>query len=86
MVEPYVIAADVYRLPGRIGQGGWSQGFSMRYRHGEAMYEIQVENPEGRQHGVSWAEMDGRRLPDELIPLERALVKHRLLVHMGGSA
>jgi len=23
-VEPYVIAADVYRLPGRIGQGGWS--------------------------------------------------------------
>jgi cyclic beta-1,2-glucan synthetase len=23
-VEPYVVAADVYRLPGRIGQGGWS--------------------------------------------------------------
>jgi len=23
-IEPYVIAADVYRLPGRIGQGGWS--------------------------------------------------------------
>ncbi|MFN2148605.1 MAG: GH36-type glycosyl hydrolase domain-containing protein, partial [Anaerolineales bacterium] len=23
-VEPYVIAADVYRLPGRVGQGGWS--------------------------------------------------------------
>ena len=23
-VEPYVVAADVYRLPGRVGQGGWS--------------------------------------------------------------
>jgi cyclic beta-1,2-glucan synthetase len=23
-VESYVVAADVYRLPGRIGQGGWS--------------------------------------------------------------
>jgi cyclic beta-1,2-glucan synthetase len=23
-VEPYVVAADVYRLPGRIGHGGWS--------------------------------------------------------------
>jgi cyclic beta-1,2-glucan synthetase len=22
--EPYVVAADVYRLPGRVGQGGWS--------------------------------------------------------------
>ncbi|MDT8422618.1 MAG: glucoamylase family protein [Desulfuromonadales bacterium] len=23
-VEPYVVAADVYRLPGRVGRGGWS--------------------------------------------------------------
>jgi cyclic beta-1,2-glucan synthetase len=122
-VEPYVIAADVYRLPGRIGQGGWSwytgsaawmyrawieevlglkirgdqisvdpvipgwwQGFRMRYRHGEALYEIQVENPESRQQGVAWVEMDGRRLPHGLIPLERALVKHRILVRMGDTA
>ncbi len=119
-VEPYVIAADVYRLQGRIGQGGWSwytgsaawmyrawveevlglkvqgnqmrldpaipgwwNGFSLRYRHGEATYEIQVENPEGREHGVSWVEMDGRRLTDKVILLESALVKHRILVHMG---
>jgi len=122
-VEPYVVAADVYRLPGRIGQGGWSwytgsaswmyrawveevlglkvrgdlmrldpvipeswRCFSLRYRHGEAVYEMQVENPEGRQHGVAWVEMDGRRLPDADIPLERALVKHRILVHMGDGA
>jgi cyclic beta-1,2-glucan synthetase len=119
-IEPYVIAADVYRLPGRIGCGGWSwytgaaawmyrawveevlglkvrgdrmqlnpvipgwwEGFSLRYRHGEAIYEIRVENPEGCERGVSWVEMDGQRVRDGVIPLERDLVKHRILVHMG---
>ena len=119
-VEPYVVAADVYRLPGRIGNGGWSwytgsaalmhrtwveevlglkvQGdhmqvnpvipgwwkdFHMRYRHGEAIYEIQVENPEGCERGVSRVEMDGQHVPDGVIPLHRDLVKHRILVRMG---
>jgi cyclic beta-1,2-glucan synthetase len=122
-IEPYVIAADVYRLPDRIGQGGWSwytgsaswmyrvwveevlglkirghamsvepvipgwwQGFQMRYRHGEAVYEIQVENPDGRQHGVSWVEIDGRRQAENVIRLERSLIKHKVLVHMGDKA
>jgi cyclic beta-1,2-glucan synthetase len=119
-IEPYVIAADVYRLPGRIGQGGWSwytgaaawmyrawveeilglqvrgdhleinpvipsswDGFRLRYRHGEAVYEITVVNPEGRERGVAWVELDGQRMRDGVIPLERTLVKHRVLVHMG---
>jgi cyclic beta-1,2-glucan synthetase len=119
-VEPYVLSADVYRMTGRIGQGGWSwytgsaawmyrvwieevlgmkvrgdhmridpvipgwwDGFRLRYRHGEAIYEIQIENSEGCERGVSWVEMDGRRLQDGLIPLDRSLVKHRVLVHMG---
>jgi cyclic beta-1,2-glucan synthetase len=118
--EPYVLAADVYNLPGRVGQGGWSwytgsaswmyrawveevlgmsiagdrmrmdpvipgwwQGFSLRYRRGEAVYEIQVENPEGRERGVAWVEMDGSRLPDGAIPLERISASHKILVHMG---
>jgi cyclic beta-1,2-glucan glucanotransferase len=119
-VEPYVIAADVYQLPGWIGQGGWSwytgsaawmyrawveevlglkvrgnqmelspvipgswDGFHLRYRHGEAIYEIQVENPEKCERGVSWVEMDGQRVLDGVIPLDRNLVKHRILVRMG---
>jgi cyclic beta-1,2-glucan synthetase len=119
-IEPYAVAADVYRLPGRAGQGGWSwytgsaawmyrawveevlglkvrgehmridpvipgwrEGFRLTYRHGEAVYEIRVENPDGRERGVSWVEMDGARVRDGQIPLERALVKHRILVHMG---
>jgi cyclic beta-1,2-glucan synthetase len=119
-VEPYVVAADVYRLPGRVGQGGWSwytgsaawmyrawveevlglqvrgtelrvnpvipaawQGFSMRYRHGETLYAIQVENPDACRCGVAWVEMDGRRLTDGVIPLERDLVQHQVVVRMG---
>jgi cyclic beta-1,2-glucan synthetase len=122
-IEPYVVAADVYRLPGRIGQGGWSwytgsaawmyrawveevlglkvrgnrlrldpvipgwwEGFRLRFRHGEAIYDIQVDNPDRCERGVSWVEMDAQRLPDGLVPLERGLVKHRLLVRMGKPA
>ncbi len=118
-VEPYVVAADVYRLPGRTGQGGWSwytgaaawmyrawteevlglqirgntlqihpvipsswPGFSLRYRHGEAIYEIRVENPDGGKHGVAWVEMDGKRVPGGVIPLESGLIKHILVVRM----
>ncbi|MGD0843169.1 MAG: glucoamylase family protein, partial [Geobacteraceae bacterium] len=119
-VEPYVVAADVYRLPGRVGQGGWSwytgsaawmyrawveevlglkvrgnrmrinpvisatwPGFSLRYRHGETIYAIQVENPHGCERGVAWVEMDGQRVTGGVIPLERGLVKHQIRVRMG---
>ncbi len=119
-VEPYVVAADVYRLPERTGQGGWSwytgsaawmyrawveeilglkvraetmqiapvipgwwDGFQMSYRHGEALYEIQVENPDHCEQGVVWVELDGQRIKDGVIPLARELIKHRVLVRMG---
>jgi cyclic beta-1,2-glucan synthetase len=119
-IEPYVVAADVYRLHGRIGQGGWSwytgsaawmyrawveeilglrvrgermqitpvipgwwDGFTMTYRHGESVFEIQVENPDHCERGVSWVEMDGRRMSGGEIPLARDLVKHRITVRLG---
>jgi len=119
-VEPYVVAADVYRLPGRGGQGGWSwytgsaawmyrawveevlglqvrsgqlrvnpvipaawPGFSISYCHGETIYAIQVENPHGCERGVAWVEMDGQRMTGGVIPMERGLVKHQVVVRMG---
>jgi cyclic beta-1,2-glucan synthetase len=119
-IEPYVIAADVYCLPGRVGKGGWSwytgsaawmyrawveemlglqvrsetmrvtpvipgwwDGFQMTYRHGESIYEIQVENPEHCEQGISWVELDGQRMKDGVIPLGRELIKHRIVVRMG---
>jgi cyclic beta-1,2-glucan synthetase len=122
-IEPYVVAADVYRLPGKVGQGGWSwytgsaawmyrawveeilglqvrgdqmridpvipeawPGFSVRYCHGEAIYAIEVQNPSGCQRGILWVEIDGKREAGKVIPLERDLVKHRVVVMMGKSA
>ena len=119
-IEPYVVAADVYRLPGRIGQGGWSwytgsaalmyrawveeilglhvcgetlrltpvipgwwDGFRMSYRHDKSIYEIQVDNPEHCERGISWVEMDGQRMKGGVIPLGRNFVKHRIVVRMG---
>jgi cyclic beta-1,2-glucan synthetase len=57
--------------------------FSLNYRHGEATYAIEVENPSGCRHGVLSVEMDGRRIADGVILLERELVKHRVVVMMG---
>ena len=119
-VEPYVVAADVYRLPGRVGRGGWSwytgsaawmyrawieevlgltiradelridpvipawwDGFSVRYRHGRAVYEIQVNNPDGCEHGVAGIEVDGKNVPGGTIDLERDEGVHRVTVLMG---
>ncbi len=118
-LEPYVVAADVYLLPGQVGRGGWSwytgsaawmyrawveevlglevrgdqmrlrpvipswwDGFEMRYRHGQALYEIAVVNPKGAESGVAWIELDGRRLPTLAIPLEGGAAKHRVLVQL----
>jgi cyclic beta-1,2-glucan synthetase len=121
-VEPYAVAADIYRLPGRIGQGGWTwytgsagwmyrawieeilgfklrgdqltidpiippswPGFRIRYCHGEAIYDIEVENPDVVGKGVAWVELDGRRLEVLSIPLDSNAIKHKVKVRMGNS-
>ncbi len=65
---------------------GWWDGFQLSYRHGEAIYEIQVENAEHSERGVVLVELDGQRVNDGLIMLNRELVKHRVLVRMGKPA
>jgi cyclic beta-1,2-glucan synthetase len=62
------------------------EGFSLRYRHGETVYAIEVENPHGCERGVAWVEMDGQRVVGGAIRLERGLVKHRVVVRMGTQA
>ncbi|MFP3854123.1 MAG: GH36-type glycosyl hydrolase domain-containing protein, partial [Anaerolineales bacterium] len=122
VVEPYVVAADVYRLAGKVGHGGWTwytgsagwmyrawleevlglklrgdhmvvdpvipswwDGFKVRYRHGDAIYWIEVTNPEGVNCGVESVQMDGHSLVDGRIPLEEGAIKHRVQVRMGES-
>jgi cyclic beta-1,2-glucan synthetase len=62
--------------------GKW-RSYTMRVRHGQALYEILVDNPDGVSTGVAWIELDGRRLESPAIPLQDELVKHRVVVRMG---
>ncbi len=121
--EPYVIAADVYRLPGRVGRGGWSwytgsaawmyrawieevlglhiraeemriapvipawwDGFAVRYRHGQAVYDIRVENPHHCEQGVASIAVNGQQIATGVISLEQSAVEHHILVTMGDPA
>jgi len=122
-VEPYAVAADVYALRGRVGQGGWTwytgsaawlyrvwisevlglkivggrlsvdpcippswEGFTMRYRRGEAVYEIEVVNPDGVSSGVVSVELDGRLLEEPWIELGDELVRHHVVVRLGRAS
>ena len=62
---------------------GWWEGFFIRYRHAEAVYEIRVRNPDGLEHGVIWVELDGQRLTDKQITLQRGDELHTVIVRMG---
>jgi len=59
--------------------------FSLQLRHGQALYEIEVENPDGLAQGVRKVELDGRELAERAVPLESELVKHRVRVLMGSG-
>lgn len=121
-VEPYVISADVYALPGRVGQGGWSwytgssgwmyrvwleemlgfkrEGdrltidpvipsdwgeYTITYRHGDTVYEILVENPDGVSHGVARIELDGETRPGPDVLLTDDGGRHQIRVLLGAD-
>jgi cellobiose phosphorylase len=62
--------------------GAWD-GFNAHLRHGEALYEIEVMNPDHLQSGVAWIELDGKRLEEPVIVLDPEPVKHVVRVRMG---
>jgi cyclic beta-1,2-glucan synthetase len=59
------------------------QGFKVKYRFGEALYEIKIENPDRVHKGISWVELNGRRLEENAIPLDEQPVHHSVIVRMG---
>jgi len=65
--------------------GSWD-GFIVRWRHGRSLYEIAVENPARRNHGVAEAALDGVRVDARRIPLVDDGAVHQLRVVMGESA
>ncbi|MHC1783819.1 MAG: glucoamylase family protein [Anaerolineaceae bacterium] len=58
-------------------------GFEIRYRFGEAVYEIRVSNPEHLAHGLRVVKLDGADLADKIIPLVDDGTDHLVEVVMG---
>jgi cyclic beta-1,2-glucan synthetase len=120
MVEPYVVAADVYGAEPHTGRGGWTwytgsagwmyrlgveailglhreggylridpcippewPGFTLTYRDGETTLEIQVDNPQKVARGVAQVMLDGKDLPDKMIPLLHDGQEHTIRVILG---
>ncbi|HJW90717.1 MAG TPA: hypothetical protein VJ436_08765 [Anaerolineales bacterium] len=46
-------------------------GFRFTYRFGPTTYEFQVQNPGHVNQGVQQVSLNGRALPDRLIPLSQ---------------
>jgi cyclic beta-1,2-glucan synthetase len=58
-------------------------GFEIRYRWGESLYCINVQNPDGITLGVKEITLDGNSIEDEIIPLIDDGEEHEVLVVMG---
>jgi cyclic beta-1,2-glucan synthetase len=58
--------------------------FKIAYRHGDTLYRIIVENPNGVCRGVSRVSLDGTLLPEEaLVPLIDDACDHEVQVVLG---
>ena len=60
---------------------GWDR-IKIRYKVGQALYEILIENPDHVEQGVARVELDGRSI-EGTIALDREPVKHTVRVVMG---
>jgi cyclic beta-1,2-glucan synthetase len=61
-------------------------GFTMTLRHGDACYEIEVENPERVNRGVAHITLDGVELADTLVPRPSTPGTRRIRVVLGALA
>jgi cyclic beta-1,2-glucan synthetase len=77
------VEGDTLRLEPCI-PSSWPR-LEITLRHGAARYEIVVENPQGVQHGVAAAELDGATISARplSIPLKDDGAVHRLQVRLG---
>jgi cyclic beta-1,2-glucan synthetase len=58
-------------------------GFRLTYRFGLSTYEFQVQNPGHVNQGVQQVSLDGRALPDKVIPLSQDGGNYSVLIVMG---
>jgi cyclic beta-1,2-glucan synthetase len=60
----------------------WS-GYSIRWRTGSSVYEIEVQNPHGRSRGIREAWLDGREADPRALPLLDDARTHKVRVVLG---
>ena len=58
-------------------------GYMIRYRYGQTVYEIQVENPDGVNRGVCSLTLDGEPIAGNAIPLVNNGAHHQAIVVLG---
>ncbi len=75
------LRADRLAIDPRI-PGDWP-GFEITYRRGSATYRIGVENPDGVEHGVRSASLDGQPADPSAIPLADDGQHHEVTIRMG---
>ena len=62
----------------------WS-GYTVSYRYGQTLYEIQVENPAGVNRGVHSLTLDGQPVASAAIPLVEDGVRHQVVIVLGNE-
>jgi cellobiose phosphorylase len=60
----------------------WPQ-FELSYRYGSATYRIVVDNSSGTGRGVQSVELDGQRVPDDVLTLSDDAKTHHAVVRLG---
>jgi len=69
---------DTLRIDPRV-PGGWPE-YTIEYRHGGSTYIITVYEPGRARAGTARVSLDGRELPDGVIPLEDDGDRHEVIV------
>jgi cellobiose phosphorylase len=59
------------------------KSYSFSYKYGEAVYEIYVENPDGKNQEVREVNLDGTAIPDKRILLNDDQKCHQVMIRMG---
>lgn len=57
--------------------------FRLRYRHGNTLYRIAVENPDHCSRGVALVEVDGIAVSDKIVTLRDDARPHEVRVVLG---
>jgi len=58
-------------------------GYEIHYRHGDTVYQIEVQNPNGANQRVRSITLDGDKLAGEDIPLQEDGKAHKVVVELG---